>query len=321
MVHTKSTAVIQEMLPWAGIINDIESKITEILDDSEQLRPIIQHLRSAQGKHLRPLLTFWCAMACAETYGTKADYNTILEIASACELVHMASLVHDDVIDGACQRRGLPTIHLLWGIHTAILTGDYLFTKANKVALKYAHLGFASLLNQAIELMCEGEISQDSRLFDVSVTEQEYLAQIGMKTAALIGVSCQAGAMAAGAPSEAEESLLRFGLEFGCAYQITDDIIDLSSDPKETGKSACNDLHRGVMTLPLILGMKTKVKTFIEEAFRSKSVHGENLSSILAGLKHQGCLKKAEEKAGFIAISAETRLNFLAPSLARFAYA
>ena len=180
----------------------------------------------------------------------------MLDVAAAFEMVHLASLVHDDIIDQSPVRRGRPAVHTVWGIHAAVLAGDYLFTRANRIALGYG-MGIASLMSQAIELTCEGEIAQNGRLFQADLTEREYLSHICRKTASLIGAACQAGAIMGGGGPLLEESLLRFGVELGCAFQIADDIIDITSPGETSGKTQFNDLRRGLWTLPLIFAMKS----------------------------------------------------------------
>jgi geranylgeranyl pyrophosphate synthase len=181
------------------VTTSIEERVRELLSDAGPLQPLVDHLASARGKMLRPLLVWRTCEACAFGSPEQPSSDDVLNVAAAFELVHMASLVHDDIIDNAAERRGMPTAHVIWGLHSAVLAGDYLFTRANKVALSCSGPGIASLLNQAIELTCEGEVAQDSRLYDSTVLERDYLSQVCRKTAALIGAACQAGAILGGA--------------------------------------------------------------------------------------------------------------------------
>lgn len=276
---------------------------------------MVQYLTSTRGKRLRPLLVMWSAEACGHV-GAVPDQDTLLDVAAAFELAHMASLVHDDIIDGAVQRRGLPAAYLIWGIHSAVLAGDYLFTRANKVCLRH---GVGSLVNQAIELTCEGEVAQDDRAFDSTVTERDYLSHICRKTAALIGAACQAGALMAGAGREVEESFLRYGIELGCAFQIADDVMDLVADPKTSGKPRYNDIRRGILTLPLILMMGKPSGKLIERAFHERMVHDDLVDEVKRACHRWGCIEQARENARVLARSAESRLNVVQPSEARSA--
>lgn len=299
----------------------IEGKMRELLEDAGPLQPLVDYLASTRGKRLRPHLVMWTSLACSRASGSEPQDDDVLNVAAAFELVHMASLVHDDIIDGATERRALPTVHLIWGIHSAVLAGDYLFTRANKIALKYSGLGIASLVNQAIELTCEGEVAQDSRLFDCTVSEREYLSHICRKTAALIGAACQAGAILGGATREVEEAMLRFGIELGCAFQIVDDVIDLTSDSATSGKPSCNDIRRGILTLPLIMAMAGPAGGMLERAFGQRSVEGDTVTEIRALCEQSDCIDRARENARVLALSAESRLNALLPSLAKSALA
>lgn len=297
----------------------VEAKIRELLKDAGPLQPVLDYVASTRGKRLRPLLTMLTGEACSATTGTPLDRQATLEVATVFELVHMASLVHDDIIDGATERRGLPTAHIIWGLHAAVLAGDYLFTRANKVALRYGGIGIASLVNQAIELTCEGEVEQDGHLFDATVSEQEYLSHICRKTAALMGASCQAGAALAHAGRDLEEAMLRFGIELGCAFQIADDVVDLTCDGKVSGKSECNDLKRGLLTLPLILAMSGPARTALEQAFARREVGDGVVAEVRTACRDGGHNDRARESARQLADSAKERLLLLAPCEARTA--
>ena len=257
------------------------------------------------------MLVLWASEACAAVSGATPAIEDILSVAAVFELVHMASLVHDDIIDGAGTRRGVPTAHVIWGLHSAVLAGDYLFTRANRVALKYSDHGIASLVNQAIELTCEGEVAQDGRLFDCSVNVNDYLSHVSKKTAALFGAACQAGASMGEASGEIEESMLRFGVEVGCAFQIVDDVMDLEADPRQSGKPSCSDLRSGVLTLPLILAMETPARSLIESCFRSRDFSEAAVRRIQRACESEGCLAKARSEARTLATSALSRLSSL----------
>jgi heptaprenyl diphosphate synthase len=299
----------------------VEAKLQELVKDAGPLQPVVSYVASTRGKRLRPLLVMWSAEACRHPSSPPPDKDTVLDVSVAFELSHMASLLHDDIIDNASQRRGLPAAHIVWGVHSAILAGDYLFTRANRVALRYAGLGVASLLNQAIELMCEGEVAQDERSFDATVTERDYMSHICGKTGALIGAACQAGALIAGAGGGTEEELLRYGIELGCAFQIADDVMDLSSDPRTSGKPVCNDLRRGILTLPLILALGSPAGVVLERALRCRTVQEDVVDHVREACQRWGCLERAREIARTLARSAELRLDLLEPSEARCALA
>jgi octaprenyl-diphosphate synthase len=297
--------------------HNVENKIREILAGAGPLSPIVDYVVNSGGKRLRPSLVLWTTKACANTFQTSFSDEEATEVAVAFELAHQASLIHDDIIDGANIRRGRPTVHLLWGIHSAVLAGDYLFTMANRVALRYGRLGIASLINQAIELTCEGEVAQDARLWDAAVSEADYLSHISKKTAALIGAASQAGAILAGSPSFAEEAMLRFGIELGSAFQIADDIMDIQSEVSVSGKEPGNDLRRGLLTLPLILAMDGPVGELVRRALSAREVTDETVDSVKRLLNVHGYIVRARKKAISLTQSAESRLSFLVPCPAK----
>lgn len=319
VVPTIPAEYFQSYGGYSQTLGLLQEKLEEHLQDAGPLAPIMEFVAATPGKRLRPLLTVLSSAMSGETFGTTPDRGTVTDVAAAIELIHMASLVHDDIIDDAKARRGMPTVHVVWGLHSAVLAGDYLFTRANKVALRYPELGIASLFNQAIELTCEGEVMQDQRLYDSEVTQKEYLSHICRKTAVLMGTACQAGAIIARAPTEAEEALLRFGVELGCAFQIADDVLDFASDGRLSGKEPCNDLRRGLLTLPTIFAMDTPLGNLVRESFASRRVDQETIARVKSGLIAGGCLQRAKEGAAAMARSASSRLSLFAAGDAKTA--
>lgn len=224
----------------------VEKELASVIVSQEDtVTDIGSHLLRAGGKRLRPALFILCAKSKgAETAG--------LPVAVAIELIHMATLVHDDVIDGAATRRSLPTANARWGNHVSVLTGDYLFAKAFSLIAANAGAEALTVLTDSICAICEGEISQASDLFNPQQTEEAYLSRIGKKTAVFIAASCELGAMAAGLPAAEVSALREYGHAIGMAFQITDDILDVTASAEQIGKPAGNDLRQGVLTLPVI---------------------------------------------------------------------
>lgn len=309
---------LPEVSPARAVIAKIEDRLTKILSDSGNVRPILNYLISTGGKRMRPLLFVWAAQACAETTGDSLDEDGVLDVAAAFEMVHLASLVHDDIIDRSPMRRGRPAAHVVWGIHSAVLAGDYLFTRANRIALGYG-MGIASLMSQAIELTCEGEIAQNGCLFQPDVTEREYLSHICRKTASLIGAACQAGAVVGGGGPSLEEDLLRFGVELGCAFQIADDIIDMVSPGDTSGKPQFNDIRRGILTLPLILAMKSSAGDILRKACAQRTISFRDIMLVKKACLEEGCIDRARQSASLLAEAAESRLAALKPCYAKTA--
>jgi heptaprenyl diphosphate synthase len=219
-----------------------------VMSDDPFLTEVASHLINAGGKRLRPALTVAAASAGGGPVPVSPE---VIEGACAVELVHLGSLYHDDVIDEATTRRGVPTVNAKWDNLVAIVSGDYLLAKASELA---AGLGteIAGLLAATIGRLCEGQVLELQHAFQVTRPEAAYVASIAGKTASLLASSCRIGALCAGLPRPAVESLTTFGEAFGMVFQIVDDIHDLVLSDEELGKPAGNDVVEGVYTLPVL---------------------------------------------------------------------
>ncbi len=224
------------------------------------LAEVATHLIGAGGKRLRPTLTIVSAYACTAIPGEgnvggsgaeRPSTDAALTGAVACELVHLGSLYHDDVIDEAETRRGVPSVNARWSNIVAILAGDFLLARASSLA---ASLGadVASLLAATIGELCRGQVLELQHLFDVDRSEEDYSSAIEGKTAALFATSCRIGGMVSGVGDATLDALTRFGRHLGMCFQIVDDVLDLSSTDAALGKHAGQDLLEGIYTLPVI---------------------------------------------------------------------
>jgi heptaprenyl diphosphate synthase len=232
-------------------INVIEKEIEETIDSQVPLvREASLHLLKAGGKRIRPVFVLL-----AGRFGDY-DINVIKNVAVTLELIHTASLVHDDVIDEAELRRGRKTVKAKWDNRIAMYTGDFIFARALELMTNINNpLAHKILSNTMVEL-CLGEIEQikDKYVFDQNL--RNYLRRIKRKTALLIAASCQLGAVAANVDEESHKKLFRFGYYVGMAFQITDDILDFTSTESELGKPAGGDLMQGNITLPVLYAME-----------------------------------------------------------------
>ena len=208
------------------------------------------HLLLAGGKCLRPGLYFLCAR------NSRGISSKKMPVAVAIELIHMATLVHDDVLDNAAVRRGVSTANARWGNHASVLAGDYLFAKAFSL-LAEANTQALKILSDVICAICEGEVSQIRDQFNPYQTEADYLKRISQKTAGFIAASCKLGAMAAQLDTATVEALHQYGDAVGMAFQITDDILDITASEEQIGKPVGNDLRQGILTLPVIYALQT----------------------------------------------------------------
>jgi octaprenyl-diphosphate synthase len=198
------------------------------------------------GKRLRPALVLLSGKAFGKTQ------ENHLRLAAAVEMIHTASLIHDDILDGALVRRHLATINSRWSNEASVMAGDLLFTRALRMATESEDLFAIRTLSEACSITCEGELRQISRRGNFEMSQKEYLEIIRAKTAALLAACCRLGAHYAGAGNEGVARLGRFGEELGIAFQIADDILDLSGEESAMGKTLGTDLSGKKATLPLL---------------------------------------------------------------------
>ncbi len=184
------------------------------------------------------------------------DLDKLLPLAVALELIHMATLVHDDVVDSSLTRRGIPTVKARWGNKISTHLGDYLLGKSLILISHYENPLITRVLADTSVKMCEGEILQISSSFNTNQTIKDYFYRINRKTALLISASCQLGAVACGAPAHLHQTLRRFGHHIGMAFQITDDILDMTAKQAKLGKPVGGDLKQGIITLPAIYALQ-----------------------------------------------------------------
>lgn len=223
-----------------------------VSSDDGFLTEVATHLVAAGGKRLRPALVVASAKAAGRTVS-----DEVIQGAASVELVHLGSLYHDDVIDEAQSRRGVPSVNARWGNLVAIVAGDFLLARASEIA---ASLGteVSALLAATIGRLCEGEVGELQYAYNSSRPESAYLDAISGKTASLMATSSRIGGLASGAPTEHVDALTAFGHSFGMAFQIWDDILDLVGTDASLGKPAGHDMVEGIYTLPVIRALAAR---------------------------------------------------------------
>jgi len=184
------------------------------------------------------------------------EFEKLLPVAMAIELIHMATLVHDDVVDASLTRRGRPTVAVTWGNTVSIATGDFLMAKSLELISKIDNPEVSKMLANVSVEMCQGEIQQIKCSYDVKQDFKQYYYRIRRKTALLIGLSCKLGAMVSNASKRNVWIIGTYGYCLGIAFQIVDDILDITADPKVLGKPVGGDIRQGIMTLPMISAIK-----------------------------------------------------------------
>jgi octaprenyl-diphosphate synthase len=223
------------------------------------VQQLVGHCSDFRGKRLRPALVLLTGQACGGT----TDAHPVL--AAVVEMIHTATLVHDDILDESLIRRHAATVNAEWGNETAVLLGDYLFTHAFHLAASLESTLACRWIGHATNLVCEGEMMQVHNRGNVELTEDDYFAIIRGKTAELTAVSCRLGAHYAGASREAVDALEDYGRDLGVAFQIADDVLDIWGEERAAGKSLGTDLEKQKLTLPIIRLLGTGSPSVVEE--------------------------------------------------------
>jgi heptaprenyl diphosphate synthase len=245
-----SDAPTSPLLALAGMDADrerIESAMrSAVVTSDDYLTEIASHLIVAGGKRLRPVIA-----VAAGQIGGRPVTDDLVQGGVACELVHLGSLYHDDVMDEAETRRGVDTVNARWGNLQAILAGDFLLSRASEIA---ASLGteVAGLLARTIGWLCEGQIEELRHMFDLDRPESSYLTSINGKTASLYGTAARIGGIVAGLDRPTIDALTAYGNAYGMVFQIVDDVLDLTASAEQLGKPAGHDIEAGVYTLPVM---------------------------------------------------------------------
>jgi octaprenyl-diphosphate synthase len=235
------------LTPITADLDQVEHILAEALaSPSPGVAELVGHVSRYRGKRVRPALLLLVARAC----GRVGPAHHLL--GAVVEMIHTATLVHDDVLDSACVRRHVPTVNAAWGNQTSILLGDYLFTQAFHLSATLGDAGACRIIGSATNRVCEGELRQGLQRGNLDLTEAEYLDIIDGKTAELLACCGRLGALFSGVAPEVVEATARYGRWLGMAFQIADDLLDLVGEERTAGKSLGTDLEQQKMTLPLI---------------------------------------------------------------------
>lgn len=303
-------AGLQSLLFTADKLPEIEAIELELMDalsgSKDTVREMCGHVLSAGGKRIRPLLVMYSGMIFS---GMRRE---LLQAAVASELIHMASLVHDDIIDKSGLRRNRPSVNRLWGNHYAVLCGDYLFARAFGVLAGNRLMESMDYMVEAIENMCQGEVNQAADRFNCNTDMEAYYKRIAQKTAIFIACCCKSGASVGGAGKEEIEIIGEYGLNLGYAFQIIDDILDYCGNTEATGKPVCEDLKDGVVTLPVIYLLEDeRFAGYVREALRSKSIGDGFIGEVREILSTSGAIDKSYEMAASHIKKAKACLDLL----------
>jgi octaprenyl-diphosphate synthase len=273
----------------------VEKKITaESVASVDAVTAIGQYLHSAGGKRLRPAMVLLAAKFAG------GGGATAIQLGAVVELIHAATLVHDDVIDAAQTRRGRPSTNVTWGNHTCVLAGDWLYMQAFQIALRERSFQILDLLIGLTQMMVEGELLQLERIGRIGITEADCMELVHRKTACLFSVCTQLGALAAQADPQVQEKLGEYAWNLGMAFQLVDDVLDFTAREKTLGKPVGGDLREGKVTLPLVYALEraTPAERHLVEIILERRNYDEvPFARILSLLEKYRGIERVKERA------------------------
>ena len=261
---------------------------SSVVEQFPMLANMLDHILDFGGKHMRPGITLLCSKF------APCDAGPPVLMATAVELLHIATLVHDDTIDKANVRRGRPTVSTLWGKDVAVLLGDYVFAKSATYVCDTGDVRVIRRFAETIMALASGELQEYLSTFDASQTLEQYYRRIDDKTASLFTIASESGGMLAGLPEGPVDALRRYGHNLGMAYQVVDDLLDFEGDEEVVGKPVGSDLRQGVMTLPAIL-------------FRDRYTKDTSLAEAMAAKGEEAAVERAVTKIRQSRVLAEAR--------------
>lgn len=276
-------------------LENVEREIgLESIASVEAVTTIGRYLQAGGGKRLRPTLVLLAARLVGE------GGESSIRMAAVVEMIHAATLVHDDVIDIAKTRRGRPSTNAIWGNHICVLAGDWLYMQAFQVALRERNFRVLDLLIGLTQTMVEGELLQLERIGKIDITEADYMELVDRKTASLFSACTRLGAMIGGADETTEARLDEFAWNLGIAFQLVDDVLDFTSHESVLGKPVGSDLREGKITLPLIYALaesKPEERRLVESVLNDGNYDHAPFEKILGFIERYHGIERARERA------------------------
>jgi octaprenyl-diphosphate synthase len=276
-------------------LEQVEKRITlASVASVDAVTAIGQYLQSSGGKRLRPSLL----LLSAKLAGSAGP--TALQMGAVVEMIHAATLVHDDVIDAAETRRGRPSTNVKWGNHTCVLAGDWLYMQAFQIALRERNFQILDLLIGLTQMMVEGELLQLERIGRIGVSEADCMELVDRKTACLFSVCAKLGALAGGGDAGAQERLAEYAWNLGMAFQLVDDMLDFTAREKTLGKPVGGDLREGKVTLPLVYALECasgEERRLVEAILKQRNYDEVPFARILALLEKYRGIERVRDRA------------------------
>jgi geranylgeranyl pyrophosphate synthase len=298
------------LAPVQAELDDFERRLHAVVHaDMGPLANAMQQILDAGGKRIRPALVILAA------HLGQPRIEDVFRTAMAIEFIHNATLIHDDLIDHAPTRRGLPTIHEVLGPGPAVIIGDYYFAKAANLMAQVGDPQIDVRLSQAVMTICYGEMLQFTTQRKYEQTEEEYYAKIGRKTAVLMATSTFCGAVTSDQPKEAVAALERYGHLLGMAFQIADDVLDYLATEAEVGKPVGNDLKEGTVTLPLMLALQDPgVDGGLRRVLDRPILTDADYAEVVSIVRHSRAIDESYEVARRFGEQARAALEVFPPS-------
>lgn len=277
----------------ADDLRQVETAIEAALSTREtMLADVSTHLLRAGGKRIRPALVILASRF------PGVELSRVIDVAVAVELIHMATLVHDDVVDNASLRRGRPTVNAVWNNQVSVLTGDYLFAKSFTLLADTGNNQVVRLMSEVVREMSQGELAQIASYFDLNQTEEDYFKRIAQKTGYLIAEACRLGALMAGAGEEQVRAVYEYGMGVGLSFQIADDLLDYFGDQGTVGKPVCGDLKIGILTLPVIHALRhSPDREILREIIATRAIGDAEVARVKEILEAAGSFEYARQRA------------------------
>jgi geranylgeranyl pyrophosphate synthase len=280
--------------------------------DFPHLSQLLDYSLRSGGKRVRPALV----LLSAKFY--RYDLECLLPMAAAIEVLHTATLVHDDAIDNSLVRRGCPTVNKEWGEDKAILLGDYMLAKAEELVADTQNLRVIKLFARTIMTLCSGELNQAFNAFNLEQTEQQYLGRIAGKTASLLTLATESGAILSQAPEESVGALKEYGYNLGIIFQIVDDVLDFIGTEEEMGKPVGSDLAEGTLTLPaMLLLQRYPGDNPVRRLFQHQGDDGENIKLAIEQVRSSSIIPECYQLASDYCAQAHRNLDLLPDNASR----
>ncbi len=280
-------------------MEQVEQKLTaESVASVDSVTAIGQYLQSSGGKRLRPALLLLSAKLAGHANG--GPVTTAINLGAVVEMIHAATLIHDDVIDAAETRRGRPSTNVKWGNHTCVLGGDWLYMQAFQMALRERNFAILDLLIGLTQMMVEGELLQLERIGSIAITEADCMELVDRKTACLFSVCARLGAISAGDDAGTRERLGEYAWNLGMAFQLVDDMLDFTAREKVLGKPVGGDLREGKVTLPLVYALECASpaeRRLVQTILDRRSYDEVPFARILALLEKYRGIERVKERA------------------------